>query len=78
MNTISKQTLRREAGLLTIGEMAELLGCRQRCFYHQVAMGRVNRPSTRNGTKRRRYYTAFDIEKVRKEIDALRQHNRKE
>lgn len=72
MNVITEQSLRRQAGLFTIRELADRLGCPYRWFHHQLESGRLIRPSTRIVNKPRMYYTAFEVETVRAQIEALK------
>jgi len=72
MHTISEQALRRQAGLLTIKELAEKLGCPYRWFHYQMEAGRVLKPTTRISTGRRRFYTVFEIETVKAQIEAVK------
>lgn len=73
MNFITEQALRRQAGLLTITELVERLECSYRWFHHQLESGRIIRPSTQIVNRPRRYYTAFEIETVKAQIEALKQ-----
>ena len=72
MNVISNQDLRRQAGLYTIRELAGMLGCPYRWFHYQMEMRRVLKPSTRIGAKPRKYYTSFEVESVRQQVNALK------
>lgn len=63
---ISKEDLRRQAGLFNIEEAAEFIGVRPRLFRYDLTQGRVFRPSIRIGIKRRCYYTVAEVEELRR------------
>ena len=72
MNIITEQALRRQAGLFTIRELTETLGCPYRWFHYQIEAGRVIRPSTQIVNKSRKFYTIFEVETVKAQVEALK------
>lgn len=66
VRTVSREWLRRQAGLFTIQELADSLDVNHWHLRHEISQGRVFRPSTRIGSKRRCYYTAAEVEEIRR------------
>jgi phage antirepressor YoqD-like protein len=71
-STLSVADLRHRAGLMSIGEVAALLGFTERRFRYLLESARIFRPQTRIGTRRRAYYTASEIRKIRRLIQTSR------
>lgn len=69
--TLSVIDLRHRAGLLNIGEVAELIGLPERRFRYLLESQRVFRPQVRLDRHRRGYYTADDIARIRDLICGL-------
>ena len=63
--TLSVVDLRHRAGLLNIGEVAELMGLPKRRFRYLLESRRVFRPQVRLDRRRRGYYTADDLARIR-------------
>ena len=64
-NTLSVVDLRRRAGLLNIGEVADLLGLPERKFRYLLESSRLFRPQVKIDRRRRGYYTTEDIAQLR-------------
>lgn len=63
--TLSVIDLRHRAGLLNIGEAADLIGLPERRFRYLIESDRLFRPQMRIDRRRRGYYTAADIAQIR-------------
>jgi predicted DNA-binding transcriptional regulator AlpA len=59
--------LRREQGHLNVTEVAGLLGVNKFTFYNWVNQGLIPKP-TITFTGRRRYYSARDVDRLRREV----------
>jgi DNA-binding transcriptional MerR regulator len=67
--TLSIIDLRHRAGLMNIGEAADLLGLTERRFRYLLESARIFRPQTRIGKRRRGYYTTSEIQEIRRLIE---------
>ena len=64
-HTLSIIEVRRQAGLLNIGEVAKLIGLPDRRFRYLLESAKIFRPQTRIGRRERGYYTADEIAEIR-------------
>jgi len=62
---LTKDEMRRRAGLFNVAEAATLVGIEPRLFRYQLERGALAGPSTRIGNKPRRYYTADDLDMIK-------------
>lgn len=62
---VTRDELRRKAGLFNIAEVADIIGIKRRLFRYELERGRVAFPSVRIGTRNRRFYTAEDLEAIK-------------
>ena len=66
VTTITREELRRRAGLFNIGEAAAQLGIAPRRFRYQLECGVVPQPLVRIGSKSRRYYFQEELEPLQR------------
>jgi predicted DNA-binding transcriptional regulator AlpA len=60
--------LRRNMGLFTIIDVARKLGIKESTFYEQIESEWVPRPTTKIGRGRRCYYTASEVNELKKRM----------
>lgn len=68
--TITKDELRRRAGLLNIGEAAAQLGVDPRRFRYQLDCGIMPQPTVRIGSKPRRYYSQEALQQLQRLLNS--------
>lgn len=68
--TITKDELRRRAGILNIGEAAVQLGIDARRFRYHIECGIMPQPTVRIGSKPRRYYSQEALQQLQRLLDS--------
>jgi len=68
---LSTTALRLRAGLMNIGEAADLVGLPERRFRYLLESSRVFRPQTRIGRRLRSYYTVDEVDQIRRLVEKL-------